>query len=73
MIMPIKFRLKELMKERDVTFKELNQDTGISTGTLYNIRENRQKMIGVDVLGRLLDFFDCNPNELIVRTSDQQN
>lgn len=67
MIMPVKFRLKELMTERGVTFKELNRDTGISTGTLYNIRENRQKMVGVDVIGRLLDFFNCEANDLIVR------
>lgn len=65
--MSIRFRLKELMKERDVTFEELSRKAQVSTNTLYNMRENRQKHVGVEVIGRILDFFDCEPNDLIVR------
>lgn len=67
MLMPIKFRLKELMHERGVTFKQVSEGAGVSTNTLYNMRENKQKQIGVDIIGRLLDYFDCEPGELIVR------
>lgn len=70
MLMPIKFRLKELMKERGVTFEELSQAAHVSTSTLYNLRENKQKHVGIEVIGRLLDFFNCQPNDLIIRVKD---
>lgn len=68
--MPIKFKLKELMKEHDVTFEELSRQARVSTNTLYNMRENKQKHVGVDVIGRILDFFDCEPGDLIVRVKN---
>lgn len=67
MIMPIRFRLKELMTERGVTFEDVSQGARVSTNTLYKLRENKQRQVGVEVVGRLLDFFDCEANELIVR------
>jgi DNA-binding Xre family transcriptional regulator len=70
MIMPIKFRLKELMLERGVTFEELSRGARVSTNTLYTLRENKQKHVGIEVIGRLLDFFDCQPNDLIIRTKE---
>jgi DNA-binding Xre family transcriptional regulator len=70
MIMPIKFRLKELMQERGLTFKQVSEGARVSTNTLYTLRENEQKQVGVEVIGRLLDFFDCQPNDLIIRTKE---
>lgn len=71
MSMPIKFRLKELMSERGTTFEEVSRGAHVSTNTLYNLRENRQKQVGVEVIGRLLDYFDCQPNDLMIRVPGQ--
>jgi len=70
MIMPVKFRLKELMAEREATFEDVSQGARVSTNTLYKMRENKQKQIGIEVIGRLLDFFNCEPGDLIVRVKN---
>ena len=69
--MPIKFRLDEIMKQKHLTYEQVNKGANVSTSTLYNMRRNRQRQVGVDVMGRLIDFFDCDPGELIVRVKDE--
>jgi DNA-binding Xre family transcriptional regulator len=70
----MKIILHQLMKERGVTYAQVNQATGISTSTLTNLangkRDNGGKKnpanIGLEnVLGRLCDFFECTPNDLL--------
>jgi len=65
--MAIKFRLRELMEERCTTFEAVSQGANVSTSTLYKMRENKQRQVGVGVIDRLLTFFDCEPNDLITR------
>ena len=63
----IEFRLRELKEKKGLTYREISKGAGVSTNTLYKMMRNQQKQIGVGVLGRLLDFFDCEPNDLIIR------
>jgi len=67
-MMPIKFKLDEIMIERGLTYEDVSQGAKVSTNTLYKMRRNQQKQVGVGVMGRLLDFLDCEPNDLIERT-----
>lgn len=62
----LKFRVAELMKEKGVTYREVSKGAKVSTSSLYKIVKGKQKMIGVDVLERLLLFFDCSPCDLLV-------
>lgn len=55
------------MKEKGVTYREVSKEAGISTSTLYKLVKGEPKMIGVDVIARLLDYFNCEPGDLIVK------
>lgn len=71
--MTIQFRLKELMAQKErvegerVTYRDISEATGISTNTLTILANNRMKQIGLSTIGRLLEYFDCEPGDLIVR------
>lgn len=72
----IQFRLKELMARKErlegkrVTYRDVSETTGISTNTLTLLANNRMKQIGLTTISRLLEYFDCEPNDLIVRVRE---
>lgn len=74
--MVVQFRLKEIMAKHErltgqkVTYRALRDATGISTNTLQRMGKNQQKMVGLSVIDRLCEFFDCEPGDLIVRIPD---
>ena len=69
------FRLRELMAEKSrlsgqaVTYELITQATGISSNTLSLLGRNKPKMVGLSVIGRLLDYFGCDVADLIVYVS----
>lgn len=71
--MAIRFQLKELIarKEREtgkrLTYKIIHSETGISPNTLSTMATNKINMVGVSVISRLLDYFDCEPGDLIIK------
>ena len=67
----LKFKLAELMKEKGVTYREVSEEAKVSTSTLYNLVKGKPKMIGIDVIERLLKFFNCQPNDLMALTPDE--
>jgi DNA-binding Xre family transcriptional regulator len=48
------------------TYETIRAETGISLNTLSTIANDKARRIGTDVLGELLYYFDCEPNDLIV-------
>ncbi len=70
--MAVQFALKELMakKERQsgepCTYEVIRGATSISLNTLSLIANNKIKRMPVDALDNLLDFFECEPNDLII-------
>ena len=68
----IKFRIKELIAERErktgenVTYKVIHEATRISPNTLSTMAQNKVKKVGISVIERLLDYFDCDVSDLIV-------
>ena len=71
--MTTQFRLRELMAQKaritglPCTYEIIRTATGISLNTLSTIANNKIKRVSVDVIDGLLDFFDCEPGDLIVR------
>jgi len=61
----INFHLRILMAKwaerhgETLTFRHLSEQTGISTNTLSHLAKNDQTMIGLSVIERLCDFFNC--------------
>lgn len=74
--MAIQFRLRELMAEQarttgqPCTYEVIQQAKGISPNTLSKIAQNKVEKVGVSVIERLLDYFDCEPGDLIVRVRE---
>lgn len=68
----IKFRLRELMAERErktgenVTYRIIQEETGISPNTLSMMAQGKAKMIGLSTIAGLLDYFGCEVGELVV-------
>jgi DNA-binding Xre family transcriptional regulator len=74
----LKFRLRELMAERTrktgepCTYRIIYNATGVSPNTLSAMAQGRMKMVGISVLERLLEYFDCEVGDLMVYEEVQQ-
>jgi DNA-binding Xre family transcriptional regulator len=68
----LQFRLRELMAERErktgesVTYAVIQKETGTSPNTLSTISQGKIKMVGISVIERLLDYFECEVADLLV-------
>ncbi len=66
------FRLKELMAKREretkrpCTYEVIHEATGISPNSLSTLANNKVKMVGLNTIERLLEYFECEVGELIV-------
>lgn len=71
--MAIKFRLRQLMEDRkmktgeNITYRVIEEKTGVSKTTLSAMSNQRMRQIGINTIERLLDFFECEPNDLIIK------
>jgi len=67
----IQFKLKEIMDERGLSFRQVSAEAGVSTSTLHKMHKNKMSMVGVDVIDRLCEYFDIEPGDLIIRVPAQ--
>ena len=69
----MRFEIKQLMLDKErttgekVTYRKIAAESGISTGILSRLSTGKQKQIALDTIDRLLEYFECDPNDLIVR------
>jgi len=66
----IQIKLKQIMKDRGLTYREVSQGASISTGSLYKMRENKQRYVDLEALDRITDFLRCDLSELIVKKTN---
>lgn len=70
--MPIKFRLKELIAERErqldikITYRDLQRATGINLNTITAMANNDMSMVALSTIERLTDYFGCDIAELMI-------
>lgn len=57
---------KERRTGETVTYSTIQDETGISPNTLSNMATGKMKMVGISVIERLLDYFDCEVADLVV-------
>lgn len=68
----LKFRIKELNAERErktgqpCTYDHIQQVTGISQNSISRLATGKSKMVGIQTIERLLDFYGCEVGELMV-------
>ncbi len=63
--MKIKIRLKEVLKEKNITSKELCEYVGITEANMSILRSGKAKGIRFDTLERICTYLNCNPGEII--------
>ena len=63
--MAIGTRLKELLKQKKMTVKQLSNQSGISENTLYGIIKRDNKTINPDIAGKIVDCLEISINELL--------
>ena len=68
----IQGRLRELMavkgqrERRKITYDDILTETGVSKNTLTRLANDRAAMVGISVIDRLCDYFDCQPGDLFI-------
>lgn len=74
----IQIRLRELMtvkgrrERRRITYEDIYQQTGIANATLTRLADDRADMVGMSVIDRLCEHFDCQTGDLFVNVGETQ-
>jgi putative transcriptional regulator len=74
----IKIRLAQLMREkqaewqRNITYDDIVEATGISKTTLVRMAKERNQRVDLDVLDKLCGYFGCNVADILVRVQDDE-
>lgn len=63
--MKIKIKLKEVLKEKNVTSKELCEYVGITEANMSILRSGKAKGIRFDTLEKICEYLNCKPGDLI--------
>ena len=61
---------KEIRENRNITYREISGQTGISKVTLSKIAQRKGYDTAVSIVERLCLLFKCTPNELITIVPD---
>jgi len=60
----IKYRLRDLMRERGVTYRQVSKGAGVAVRTLQKVAND--ETVQTDILERLCRYFDIDINQLVV-------
>jgi putative transcriptional regulator len=77
-MMSIQFRLGELIAERKrktgepTRYIDISEGAGVSTHTLTKMANNDMRMVGLETIERLTDYFGCEISDLMVKVKDAQ-
>ena len=66
----IRYRLTKLKTIHNTTFSEISNDTGLSLSTLNKVANNEN--VEIKIVDKLLNYFGCSPNDLIIHTIEDQ-
>lgn len=61
----LRWRIDELLRARGITASDLAQATGLATSTISELRTSKAKRFDRDTLGRLLEYFNCEVNDIM--------
>lgn len=68
----IRWRLRVLMAERNISNKRLAELTGLNRVTISNLKQTDEpKQIGLHTLNQLCNVLGCTPSELLEYTPDE--
>ena len=64
---PVRFRLEEVLADREMTQTELARLSGVSLVTVNAMKQNRTKQVSLQTLDKLCGVLKCEPGELLER------
>ncbi|MCT7970277.1 helix-turn-helix transcriptional regulator [Laspinema sp. D1] len=67
----IRWKLKVVMADRDMSAKRLAELTGLSYGAIIKLRNETPVQVNVSTLTALCNALDCTPDELMEYSSDE--
>ena len=65
-------RLKEILKEQNMTIKELSKLSGVSLNTLYSITKRDNNMARFDIVEKIALALNISPEELVQHKIDYE-
>ena len=65
--MPVRFRLEEVLADREMSQTELARLSGVSLVTVNAMKQNRTKQVSLATLDKLCGILKCEPGELLER------
>ena len=63
---------KSAVERRKITYKVIEQETGVKALTLSRIATNHDYNVSRKDLEKLLLFFNCQPNDLLTLIKDKE-
>jgi DNA-binding Xre family transcriptional regulator len=64
-LLPVRFRLKELLEEAGVSQSEAARRSGVSFATINRMCTNATRQVSLDVLDQLAKYLKCAPGDLL--------
>ena len=68
----IKFRLNEVLEEREQTLYWLWKQTGIRYATIWQMGKGEVARLNMDTLDRVCEALECQPGDLLVRVESHK-
>lgn len=63
---------KSAVERRKITYKMIEQETGVKALTLFRIATNHDYNVSRKDLEKLLLFFNCQPNDLLTLIKEKE-
>ena len=64
---------KEQAEGTRLPYREIARRTGLSTSTIFSLVNSRAKMISLETLNALCNFFGVGPSEILLWTPDEES
>jgi putative transcriptional regulator len=69
--MGMRWKLKVVMADRDISARKLAEKTGLTYGAIVKLRNETPKQVTVSTLTALCHALECTPDELMEITEDE--
>ncbi len=70
--MAIQSKLSSLMGDKRYTIQDVHEKTGLSRNTISGLYNDKTTRVDLETIDKLCDLFDCQPNDLLVRKSNDK-
>ena len=74
----IQCRMRELIglkgrrERRRITYEDVQAGSGVNKNTIAKLANDRSAMVGISVIDRLCEYFDCQPGDIFVYVPDSE-